>query len=176
MSPHMTGLCVDFGNNGLSTDSRKTSAMRKTETWKFLVDYGWLFGLYPYATESWHFELLVPRENWFNGEEFIDPTGATYPVVETHKVGTDNINDKISNNGLKETYPLQGERYDWIAGRQFPYAVWVEEYVNALSTDSYKVYTTNPGSFTVKYKVGTPGKEYFTNTDLAIRYLTFADS
>ena len=175
MSPHMTGLCVDFGNNGLSTSSSKKRGMRKTETWKFLVDYAWLFGLYPYASETWHFELQVPRENWFGGFDFIDPTGATYPVVEIHREKSTDILDKIESNGLIETYVLQGEKYDWLApkegetNRQFPYAVWVQESVDALGEP--KVYTSSKNHFTVDYRVAVPGKEYFISSGLAINYL-----
>lgn len=172
MTPHMTGLCVDFGNNGLSTSSGKIKGMRKTETWKFLVDYAWLFGLYPYKAETWHFELQMPRESWFSGYEFASELDPEYRVRVAELEDKDTSSPaegSTSVDKLIEVGGLKGEKWDWLAGREFQYAVWVEESVDALGEP--KVYTSDKSRFTVSYIDATPGKEYFTTSKLAIKYL-----
>tara|TARA_Y100001973_G_C5195044_1_gene333626 strand:- start:259 stop:1575 length:1317 start_codon:yes stop_codon:yes gene_type:complete len=71
-SPHQTGLVVDFNNNGL-TPSTKTSSpeeQRKTVAHKWLKKNAYKYGINPYYKEPWHWECVVPRENFGSGKEF----------------------------------------------------------------------------------------------------------
>ena len=175
MSPHMTGLCVDFGNNGISTDSTKKSRMRKSEAYKFLIDYAWLFGLYPYGFETWHFELQMPRENWFSGYEFaseLDSADRVKVAELEEKTTSSSSEEATSADKLIEVGALKGEKWDWLAGREFEYAVWVEESVDYYDTlTGPKVFTSSAAKFTVDYRDSIPGKEYFISSNLAIKYL-----
>lgn len=72
-SAHETGLGVDFTTNGQYT---KNSNEQKTRmnNWAFqwLVNHAWLFGLYSYSGETWHWELLPTREAWETGRDFVN--------------------------------------------------------------------------------------------------------
>ncbi len=175
MSPHMTGLCVDFGNNGISTNGKKKSGMRKSEAYKFLLNYAWLFGLYPYSAETWHFELQMPRESWFSGYEFASGLDSAdrVRVAELEEGATSSPSeDATSMDKLIEVGGLKGEEWDWLAGKEFEYAVWVEESVDYYDTlTGPKVFTSSKDKFTVGYRDSIPGKEYFITSNLAIKYL-----
>jgi len=85
-SPHETGLAIDFGNNGLSTSSKKENQMQQTPAWKWLKDNAYKYGFNPYYKEAWHWEVLVPLENWQTGEEFVtDGNYAVYPEEKLNK-------------------------------------------------------------------------------------------
>jgi len=81
-SPHGTGLAMDFGSNGLEPKSRTNSAQKKTTLFKWLRDNAHKFGFSPYIREAWHWEVLVPRENWATGQEFVQGSNYNIRVVE----------------------------------------------------------------------------------------------
>ena len=81
-SPHGTGLAMDFGSNGLEPISKTDSAQKKTTLFKWLRENAHKFGFSPYIREAWHWEVLVPRENWANGQEFAQGSNYNIRVVE----------------------------------------------------------------------------------------------
>lgn len=170
-SPHATGLAIDFRGNGLDTTNKHKSQHYKTETYNFLRKYAWLFGFYPLKTETWHYECLIPRESWFNGTEFANGDDYQVVTVFNSKATEEDIYTSIKNQGLGEVFALQGEDYDWLESRDFPFAVWVEESVDALSTAANKVYTTDRYKFRPRYVVSEPGREYYSLSGMAVNYL-----
>ena len=152
-SPHETGLAIDFGNNGLAPVSKTMSTQAKTPAFVFLVKYAWLFGFYPYNGETWHWELQVPRESWKTGEEFVG--NPKYGDLEPLKItSSDPIEaDPFSLlGGLANTF--SGPEYDWLAGEEFPYAIWVDEKVKTTGIK------TADGSF-AGIRTWKPGAETF---------------
>lgn len=90
-SPHGTGLALDFRCNGISTRSRNNKDYQKTTFWKWLKNNAHKFGFTPYRAEAWHWELLVPRENWYSGEEFVKKsTGDDRYSYRVRETGTKN--------------------------------------------------------------------------------------
>ena len=85
-SPHQTGLAIDFDNNGVSTQTRKfpISGQKKSKGFKWLQANAHKYGLHPYEKEPWHWECVVPRDNFVSGEEFT-PGNYNVRVVETSK-------------------------------------------------------------------------------------------
>lgn len=77
ISPHETGLAMDFGNNGLTANS-DLSGQKDTVLYKWLTANAHLFGITPLLHEAWHWEVNVPLEAWINGTEFV--TGNDYAV------------------------------------------------------------------------------------------------
>jgi hypothetical protein len=162
--------------NGLSSNGSQKASHYQTHTYNFMRRYAWLFGFYPYSKETWHYECLIPRESWFTGEEFA--TGDGYDIVKVfHSTATEDsiktsltISSVLPGSGFS---PLQGPEYDWLVGREFPYAVWVEESIDALSVlpGGPKVLTTSNTKFKPTYYVSEPGQEYFSLAGLAVKYL-----
>jgi len=70
MSPHETGLAMDIGNNGLRAVSGENTKQRNTAAWKWLSNNAYKFGISPLNHEPWHWECLIPRENFESGIEF----------------------------------------------------------------------------------------------------------
>tara|TARA_R100000152_G_C6779527_1_gene211233 strand:- start:1477 stop:3111 length:1635 start_codon:yes stop_codon:yes gene_type:complete len=134
-SAHETGLAVDFGNNGLAPVSKTISTQLKSPAFRFLINYGWLFGFYPYNSETWHFEVQVPRKAWQTGEEFAENSeyGELPPlkIVATKETATSG--EEATSSSIEGPPPeedpnsFSGPEYDWLAGEEFPYAIWVEE-------------------------------------------------
>lgn len=81
-SPHGTGLAMDFGSNGLNPISKTNNTQKKTTLFKWLKDNAHKFGFSPYEKEAWHWEVLIPRENWANGQEFAQNNNYNIRVVE----------------------------------------------------------------------------------------------
>ena len=156
-SPHETGLAIDFSNNGLRAVSKTMSTQVKSPAFVFLVKYAWLFGFYPYNGETWHWELQVPRESWKTGEEFagnpkygeMEPLEiiSTKEFKEMQEAGADLTLGDINNTFF-------GAEYDWLAGEEFEYAIWVDEKVKATGIK------TSDGSF-AGIRTWTPGSETF---------------
>ena len=69
-SPHMTGLAVDFGNNGLYPRSATNRQQKQTPFFKWLVKNAHRFGFTPYKREAWHWEAKIPKESYASGDEF----------------------------------------------------------------------------------------------------------
>ena len=69
-SPHMTGLAVDFGNNGLYPKSSTNLQQKQTPFFKWLKENAYRFGFTPYKTEAWHWEVKVPLNSYASGSEF----------------------------------------------------------------------------------------------------------
>ena len=69
-SPHMTGLAIDFGNNGLYPKSATNSQQKQTPFFKWLKENAHRFGFTPYKREAWHWEVKVPMDNYVSGQEF----------------------------------------------------------------------------------------------------------
>ena len=69
-SPHMTGLAVDFGNNGLYPRSATNRQQKQTPFFKWLVKNAHKFGFTPYKREAWHWEVKIPKESYASGDEF----------------------------------------------------------------------------------------------------------
>jgi hypothetical protein len=69
-SAHETGLAIDFGNNGLEPKRKSKARQLRTLAFRWLRVNAHKFGFTPYKKEPWHWELLIPRENWANGTEF----------------------------------------------------------------------------------------------------------
>ena len=78
VSPHETGLAMDFGNNGLTASSARNKEMKESYLFKWLQQNAHLFGITPYIKEAWHWEVKVPADAWVTGEEFV--TGDNYAV------------------------------------------------------------------------------------------------
>jgi hypothetical protein len=106
MSNHSTGLAVDFGNNGMHPsqatlfgyDKSKKSGIHIPQYasigWKFMAKYGWLFGFYAYKTESWHWEIKVPRNSWYHAQEFCD---SNVSVKKKYRNGFQNVSSNQGN-------------------------------------------------------------------------------
>jgi len=71
-SPHQTGLAVDFNNNGLTpmTKEKSIPTQQASKSFQWLRQNAYKFGINPYKKEPWHWECLIPRENFISGEEF----------------------------------------------------------------------------------------------------------
>ena len=69
-SPHMTGLAIDFGNNGLYPKSATNSQQKQTPFFKWLKENAHRFGFTPYKNEAWHWEVKVPLNAYASGNEF----------------------------------------------------------------------------------------------------------
>lgn len=69
-SPHMTGLAVDFGNNGLYPKSATNSQQKQTAFFKWLKKNAHKYGFTPYKREAWHWEVKIPLEAYASGKEF----------------------------------------------------------------------------------------------------------
>jgi hypothetical protein len=150
-SPHETGLAIDFSNNGLRAVSKTMSAQAKTPAFIFLVKYAWLFGLYIYNGETWHWEVQVPREAWKTGEEFAG--NPKYGELEPLKI----VSSEPSMLDAMDAFSVNtfsGSDYDWLAGEQFPYAIWVDEKVKTTGAK------TSDSSF-AGLRTWKPGAETF---------------
>ena len=156
-SPHETGLAIDFTNNGLKAVSKTMSAQAKSPAFRFLVLYGWLFGFYLYNGETWHWELQVPRDAWKSGKEFAPALtlDSKYGYLEPLEIVSSKPTVMDPLSFLKEEEnTFSGEEYDWLAGEEFPYAIWVEEKVKASGV------LTSSGQF-AGIRTYTPGAETF---------------
>lgn len=81
MSPHMTGLAIDLSWTdpargrlpGLTSQTGRWSVRQQktSRAFAWLKDHAHKYGFSPYKEEPWHWECLIPRENWSNGQEFI---------------------------------------------------------------------------------------------------------
>jgi len=153
-SPHETGLAIDFNNNGLAPVSKTMSTQAKTPAFIFLVKYAWLFGFYPYNGETWHWELQVPREAWKSGNEFVEDS--KYGELEPLEIISTQRQEELAEGGSFEDIrnTFVGAEYDWLAGEEFKYAVWVDEKVKATGIK------TSDGSF-AGIRTWTPGSETF---------------
>ena len=71
-SPHQAGLAFDIGNLGMYPNSSAESRRRQKETklYKWMTKNCFKFGFTPYLFEPWHYELVLPVESFFTGEEF----------------------------------------------------------------------------------------------------------
>jgi len=83
-SPHETGLAIDFGNNGITTNSDHQAKHRLTEGWQWLKANAHLYGITHLSNETWHWECLIPRESWKSGEEFATPANGV-PLLPNGK-------------------------------------------------------------------------------------------
>lgn len=63
-SPHMTGLALDFGSEGLAPKSATAGAQKQTAAYAWLSENAERFGLTPYLREPWHWELNITRDEW----------------------------------------------------------------------------------------------------------------
>lgn len=71
-SPHMTGLAIDFGNNGLEPRSATIAQQKETDFFKWLKANAHYYGLTPYKYEPWHWEVKVPLDAYASGQEFTE--------------------------------------------------------------------------------------------------------
>lgn len=69
-SPHMTGLALDFGNNGLYPTSATNETQKQSPFFNWLKENAHLYGFTPYKKEAWHWEVKVPLDSYASGEEF----------------------------------------------------------------------------------------------------------
>ena len=74
-SPHQTGLGIDLEGNGLTSLTRKISIKKQemSDAFKWLKENAYKYGINPYKEEPWHWECLVPRNNFITGEDFTGP-------------------------------------------------------------------------------------------------------
>ena len=99
----------------------KPAQQRTSPVWKWLRDNAHKYGFTPYKAEPWHWELIVPRENYYNGKEFAtDDRGYAVRVEETsnseypNNVVTPKKKNKNKGKKLKTTskqfacVPFQG--------------------------------------------------------------------
>ena len=80
-SPHMTGLSIDFGNNGLYPKSATNSQQKQTPFFAWLKENAHNYGMTPYKREAWHWEVKVPLDAYASGDEFTN----NYAVYVTHE-------------------------------------------------------------------------------------------
>ncbi|MDD9942432.1 MAG: M15 family metallopeptidase [Myxococcales bacterium] len=66
-SPHETGLCIDFGSEGLEPKRKTVSRQRATAAYAWLVDNAYRFGWTPYKREPWHWEHPLSLRAWITG-------------------------------------------------------------------------------------------------------------
>ena len=71
-SPHMTGLALDFGNNGLYPTSATNETQKQSPFFNWLKENAYRYGFTPYKTEAWHWEVKVPLDAYASGDEFTD--------------------------------------------------------------------------------------------------------
>lgn len=125
-SPHMTGLAMDIGNNGLTPKRATNSQQKKTQLYTWLVENAHRFGFTPYKREAWHWEVRIPVEAFKTGKEFTDdlavrvidpgtsdsdlsPQAATEPMAE-------NCVKNLGSVTAKSTGPLDSRITvpDWV--------------------------------------------------------------
>jgi len=136
LSPHSTGLAFDIKGNGLGAGSAtrygydnqkpsgvtvtyKENGIEKTKQirvpqfcsvgYLFMLKYGWLFGMYPYEKEAWHWEVKVPRNCWSDpNTEYAGPLTSSGKLAYRQKESSADIpgfEALISNqSSLAETY------------------------------------------------------------------------
>ena len=126
LSNHATGLAIDFKNNGMNpggnvigatyygydrstpkAKGRKHIPQYASIGWKFMAKYGWLFGFYAYNTESWHWEVKLPRNSWYTAQPFC---GTSVSVKKSRRNGFENV---LSNEGA--TAPVTPDTINQIA-------------------------------------------------------------
>jgi len=102
-SPHQCGLAIDFSNNRLTPSTKRISIPDQESSvgFKWLQENAHKFGINPYEKEPWHWECVVPRANFWSGEEF-SPGNYNVRVVERSKKGK-----KLATSAY------------WFAGHQF---------------------------------------------------------
>lgn len=154
VSNHSLGLAIDFGGNGLfptpasdhGFDSPDGSKTKKDFTWSpqfdspfyiFLLKYGWLFGLYPYKAEPWHWELMPPRQAWHNSEEYAQAAPDYNTYYNSFYEGSDKITikasdlktnaDLIADEKLREIYKTELDAMGYKDEHKFVYAVICDE-------------------------------------------------
>jgi hypothetical protein len=110
MSPHETGLAVDFGNHGLTPKSETIPKQRKTEAFIWLKANAHLFGFTPFKAEPWHWECLLTRRSWKTGEEFVTDFNAPYPYA----VRIEEISKTPYPQNVKDykgrSFPVKGQK------------------------------------------------------------------
>ena len=87
ISPHETGLAIDFGSHGLTPNSSK-EGQTNSALYKWLKDNAHRFGMTPYAAEPWHWEFRIPYEAWRDGEEFVIGDGEDKYNVRISSTGS----------------------------------------------------------------------------------------
>ena len=146
-SAHETGLAIDFRTNGQYT-ANSPNQITRMNNWAFqwLINHAWLFGLYPYSAETWHWELLPTREAWETGRDFVniyDPSsGIWVGKLPDSEQQLSTLYEK--NPLLKEAVELGVELYESIPYRSigikkppgFPDSKW---YSNPLSDPLYEL-------------------------------------
>lgn len=80
-SAHMTGLCLDFGNNGLYPKSSTAVQQKETPFFAWLKENAHNYGMTPYKREPWHWEVKVPWDAYESGDEFTE----NYAVYVTNE-------------------------------------------------------------------------------------------
>lgn len=101
-----TGLVFKFGNNGFVD---KNIDFLKNKAWQWLVNNAYLYGIYPTGRVYNEWEVKIPRENWFNGLEFIDYNSRSmingkyykycaYVIEESVKTGKNTSDEEFDNN------------------------------------------------------------------------------
>ena len=116
-SPHQTGLAIDlrFLEGGRLMHSGE-GASKTVATQKKMKVFQWLklnahrFGFSPLYHEPWHWEVLIPRANFFSGEEFA-------PLVD----GVRDYNVKVVETSTSP-YPINvtepGGRFHSVKGKK----------------------------------------------------------
>jgi hypothetical protein len=73
---HETGLCFDLGGpKPLTADPADAQDINKDKAFLWLQENAHLSGITPMIVQPWHWECIIPRGNFFNGEEFTSTYG-----------------------------------------------------------------------------------------------------
>ncbi len=104
-SPYETGLVFDIGNNGFLA-SNQSLAKSNLEYYTNLISWNWLasnahiFGIYPSGEFPWRWEVLVPRYNWFTGNDFVIEQNSIRPNMYKNQYAFYVIEESIES-GLR---------------------------------------------------------------------------
>lgn len=87
-SNHASGLAIDIGSGGLTSNSSTNAAQQDTTLFKWLKANAHLYGFTPYKNnprqveEAWHWEFLPTREAFFTNVDFVQDGNFNVRVQE----------------------------------------------------------------------------------------------
>ena len=87
-SPHETGLAMDLSHPNFLEDKKSTNQRQKeSKAHVWITNNAHLFGITPFLTEAWHWEVQMPLESWITGEDWVEGDNYAVRVKGTGRTG-----------------------------------------------------------------------------------------
>ncbi len=97
-SAHTTGLAIDLQCYGVKIGLSTNERSKQTVFFQWLKNNMHRWSFTPFDYESWHLELVVPRESWATGEEFVEGNNFAVRVINPGK-----SNNMPQNGGVNQS-------------------------------------------------------------------------